>query len=65
MSEFVEGQRVVIKDAYGHYHQAIATSGVETRGHSFPIVWVVLADGREPLPWPVEDVSPREGTAAS
>lgn len=65
MSQIANGDRVIIKYAYGNEHDAIAQSGVEVKGHSFPIVWVVLADGREALPWPVEDVRHRETDGAS
>ena len=53
------GVRVIIKDAYGAEHEAEDLSGVEDKGHTFPVVWVnrpLHKGGFEPWPWPAEDV---------
>ena len=52
---------VVITDAFGTEIPTTALSGVETAGHSFPVVWVErpLKDGgTDKAPWPVEAVRP-------
>ena len=53
------GVRVVITDADGVDHEVEALSGIEQKGHAFPLVWVnrPLVSGRfEPTPWPAEAV---------
>lgn len=53
------GTKVIITDAEGVDHEVEALSGVEQKGHAFPLVWVnrPLASGDfEPMPWPVEAV---------
>lgn len=60
-TEIAPGTAVVITDAYGDEIQTVALSGVETAGHSFPVVWVErpLNDGTsERAPWPLEAVRP-------
>lgn len=48
------GDRVVVTDAFGVEHEMVADTGIETRGHSFPVVWVQTDDGR--IPWPAESL---------
>jgi len=53
------GSKVVITDADGVEHLTEALSGIEQKGHSFPIVWVnrpMRTGGFEPTPWPAEAV---------
>lgn len=53
------GARIVIVDAEGREHVVEALSGVESEGHSFPVVWVArpLADGgTDRVPWPLDAV---------
>jgi hypothetical protein len=53
------GIRVIITDVDGREHETEALSGVETKGHSFPLVWVnrpLHSGGFEPMPWPAEAV---------
>ncbi len=49
---------VLVTDADGNEHPAVALSSVETAGHNFPVIWVRFADGQYPpgVPWPVESV---------
>ena len=59
MADIAPGTHVIITDAYGTEHPAIATSGI-TKSHprGFPIVWVTgdLFRDDNPVPWPAEDV---------
>ena len=58
-AEIACGVPVIITDAYGAEHRTTALSGVETKGHSFPVIWVerpLTAGGTEPAPWPMESV---------
>lgn len=59
MADIAPGTPVIITDAYGTEHRAIATSGI-TRSHArgFPIVWVTGDHFHDdnPVPWPAEDV---------
>jgi hypothetical protein len=53
------GTKVVITDADGVEHLVEALSGIEQKGHSFPIVWVnrpMRSGDFEPTPWPAEAV---------
>jgi hypothetical protein len=53
------GVRLIITDADGAEHEVEALSGIEHKGHAFPLVWVnrPLVSGEfEPTPWPVEAV---------
>ena len=53
------GSRVIITDADGVEHEVDALSGVEIKGHSFPLVWVnrpLKSGDFEPTPWPAESV---------
>lgn len=53
------GVKVIITDAAGAEHEVDALSGIEYKGHAFPLVWVnrPLASGEfEPMPWPAESV---------
>lgn len=53
------GTKVVITDADGVEHLVEALSGIEQKGHSFPVVWVnrpMRTGDFEPTPWPVESV---------
>jgi hypothetical protein len=53
------GTKVVITDADGAEHEVEALSGVEHKGHAFPLVWVnrPLVSGEfEPTPWPADAV---------
>jgi hypothetical protein len=53
------GMRVIITDADGSDHEVEALSGVEQKGHAFPLVWVnrpLTSGGFEPMPWPAEAV---------
>lgn len=59
--EIRPGSRVVITDAEGHQIETLALSGVESAGHSFPVIWVErpLRDGgKDSVPWPAEAVRP-------
>ncbi len=57
MSAIKQGARVLVTDANGVEHDAVALSSIEGRaqGHSFPVIWVAFADW-ERAPWPVESV---------
>jgi hypothetical protein len=60
-AEITPGMQVVITDAYGAEHEVKALSAVETKGHSFPVIWIErpLASGAtDRVPWPVEAVRP-------
>ena len=60
-AEITANSTVVITDAMGREFRTRALSGVETVGHSFPIVWVErpLADGgTDKVPWPADAVRP-------
>lgn len=53
------GGRVIITDADGAEHEVEALSGIEQKGHAFPLVWVnrPLRSGQfEPTPWPADSV---------
>jgi hypothetical protein len=52
------GDRVIITDVEGVEHEVEALSGVEHKGHAFPLVWVnrPLSSGYDPTPWPAESV---------
>ena len=53
------GARVIITDADGQEHEVEALSGIEQKGHAFPLVWVnrPLVSGEfEPTPWPADSV---------
>jgi plastocyanin len=53
------GTQVVIIDADGASHEVEALSGIENKGHSFPVVWVnrpLTSGGFEPIPWPADAV---------
>lgn len=53
------GSRVIITDADGNEHEVEALSGVERKGHAFPLVWVnrpLTSGGFEPMPWPADAV---------
>ena len=55
------GDSIVIIDADGQEIATTAVSGVETAGHSFPVVWVLRplsGGGTDRVPWPVEAVRP-------
>lgn len=54
--DIAPGIAVIIRDANGTEIPATALSGIETEGHSFPVVWVQrpLADGgTDRAPWPL------------
>lgn len=57
MTPIKDGSRVVVTDADGVEHDAVALSSVEGRnqGHSFPVIWVAFGDW-DRVPWPVESV---------
>jgi hypothetical protein len=48
-------EAVLVTDAYGVVHEAIAVSHVQ-EGRKFPIVWVKFSTRGEAIPWPVTDV---------
>lgn len=53
------GTRVVITDADGAEHEVEALTGIERKGHAFPLVWVnrpLVSGGFEPTPWPADAV---------
>lgn len=53
------GAKVVVTDAEGVEHEVEALSGVEQKGHAFPLVWInrpLASGGFEPIPWPAESV---------
>ena len=53
------GVRLIVTDADGAEHEVEALSGIEVKGHAFPLVWVnrPLVSGKfEPTPWPVDAV---------
>lgn len=55
-----EGDEVMVTDVEGVEHSAVALSSIESKGHSFPVIWVTFDDrtwGR--VPWPAESVRPR------
>jgi hypothetical protein len=58
-AEITPGMAVIITDSLGTEIKTTALSGVETEGHSFPVVWVErpLTDGStDRVPWPFEAV---------
>jgi hypothetical protein len=58
-AEIKAGIRVIVTDATGVEHEVEALSGIEQKGHAFPLVWVnrpLSAGGFEPMPWPAEAV---------
>jgi hypothetical protein len=60
-TEISLGTPVIIVDAYGQEIRTRALSGIESDGHSFPVVWVErpLKDGStDRVPWPLEAVRP-------
>jgi hypothetical protein len=55
------GDMVVVVDAAGNEHTVRALSGIETEGHTFPVVWIArpLKSGdTDRVPWPAESVKP-------
>jgi hypothetical protein len=59
--DIAPGTPVIITDADGTEIQTTALSGIETDGHSFPVVWVerpLTAGGSDRVPWPLEAVRP-------
>lgn len=69
MSTITAGQRVVVRDAFGHVLNRVAVTDI-VRGHDFPVVWIAhvdeweasQAEHREPeaVPFPAEDVAENE-----
>jgi hypothetical protein len=58
-TDIAPGVPVIITDAYGAEIRTTALSGIETEGHSFPVVWVerpLKAGGTDRAPWPLEAV---------
>jgi len=49
------GANLLIRDAFGEEHPALALSSPERAGHSFPVVWV-KTETEERVPWPLEAV---------
>lgn len=74
MSAIEPGALVTIKTADGQELLRRAVSGVEEKGHDFPVVWVTTeeeweaANGNghraEARPWPAEDVELAEAVAS-
>jgi hypothetical protein len=59
--DIAPGTPVIITDASGTEIPTTALSGIETEGHSFPVVWVErpLTNGStDRAPWPLEAVRP-------
>lgn len=55
------GVPVVIVDADGQEYEVEALSGIESEGHTFPVVWVarpLTGGGTDRVPWPLEAVRP-------
>jgi hypothetical protein len=55
------GDQVLIVDAGGREYRTEALSGIETDGHSFPVIWVarpLAHGGTDRVPWPAESVKP-------
>jgi hypothetical protein len=53
------GTPVIITDAEGVDHEATALTGIEEKGHAFPLVWVnrpLVSGDFEPTPWPADSV---------
>lgn len=53
------GDHLFARDAWGKPVRLRALSGVETKGHNFPVVWVerpLAAGGTDRVPWPVEAI---------
>lgn len=58
-TEISAGTTVIVTDAAGAEHEVEALSGVEQKGHAFPLVWVnrpLTSGGFEPTPWPADAV---------
>jgi hypothetical protein len=58
-TEISPGTIVIVTDAAGVEHEVEALSGVQEKGHAFPLVWVnrpLASGGFEPIPWPAESV---------
>lgn len=59
--DITPGMDVIITDSLGTEIPTTAVSGVETAGHSFPVVWVerpLKKGGTDRVPWPLEAVRP-------
>jgi hypothetical protein len=59
MRDINAGARVLIVDVRGYEYETTALSGVEKRGHAFPVVWVerpLNGGGTDQVPWPASDV---------
>lgn len=55
------GMKVVATDVDGHEHEMEALSGLETAGHSFPVVWVarpLVSGDTDRVPWPADAIRP-------
>ena len=55
----VPGMRVIITDTESADHEVVALSGIEHKGHAFPLVWVNrprVSGEFEPTPWPADAV---------
>lgn len=61
------GADVRVRDVSGEWYPATATSGVEgthrhgKKVHDFAVVWVRLAAGDGPVPWPADAVVRTDG----
>jgi len=58
VSTIEPGTPVMVTDAGGFEHMAVATSGVEGQaaGHTFSVIWVAFESGGQSIPWPAEFV---------
>jgi hypothetical protein len=64
MPPIQSGDTIRIVAADGQTYVTTALSGVETTGHSFPVVWVarpLARGGTDRVPWPADAVSPLRG----
>jgi hypothetical protein len=61
LEDFAKGDRVIITDAFGREHHAVALTPVEgthrdgKKIHDFPVLWITHT-GTERVPWPIESV---------
>ena len=51
------GSAVLVTGVFGVEHPMTACSGIETKGNSFPVIWVADPQQKgERIAWPVESV---------
>lgn len=56
--EVQPGTMVIVRDALGNEHRMQAMTGVESKGHDFPVVWVASPATGHRIPWPADALRP-------